>query len=31
MVGTPSTALRAFDGFAHPTNLRPVCISSLKR
>jgi lysyl-tRNA synthetase class 1 len=23
MVGTPSTALRASDGFAHPTNLRP--------
>jgi hypothetical protein len=31
LVGTSSAALRASDDFAHPTNLRPVCISVLKR
>jgi hypothetical protein len=31
VVGTPSAALCASDGFAHPTNLRLVCISVLKR
>jgi hypothetical protein len=32
LVGTPSAALRASDGFAHPTTPDPtVCISVLKR